>query len=122
MNIAHVDSTRQQVTTTNRISNETLRAENRLYVGTGGRSQENRSAAFLPAFCDTDTETVYPSRFGDGKLAPIHVLDGLPAELVLGRSAQGRALALRPSVISGFVRMGRFYTRDEAADFMSSLG
>jgi hypothetical protein len=118
MMVTHMHSTQQNCVTTKPVSGKTLLAENRLYAGTGGRSQENRSAAFRPAFWDTSTQTVYLSRFGDGSVAPIHVLDGLPAELVLERSAQGHALVVRAGVISGFERLGRFYTRDEATAYM----
>lgn len=64
---------------------------------------------------DAGTRAVYLSRFADGRIAPFHILDGLPADLVLGRSASGRVAAVKTSVISGFVRAGLFYTRDEAA-------
>jgi hypothetical protein len=64
---------------------------------------------------DLETRAVYPSCFADGRRAPFHILDGLPDELVLARSACGRVAAIKPSVISGFVRAGLFYTRDEAA-------
>ena len=124
MNTQQAESTRQpntEAAVANNFSTHTLEIENRRYAGTGGRSQENRLAAFRPAFFDTGTETIYASRFADGQAAPIHVLDGLPEALVLARSAQGRALAVRPSVISGFVRLGRFYTRDEAASFIRAM-
>lgn len=97
------------------MSERTLRQENVAFHGTGGRSQENRSAGFLPAFFDVQTETVYPSCFADGRPAPVHLLDGLPDEVVVSRHATGRVLAVKASVISGFVRAGQFYTRAAAA-------
>ncbi len=93
----------------------TLQLENRRYCGTGGVSSNGRAAGFSPAFMDLETRAVYPSCFADGRMAPFHILDGLPDELVLARSACGRVAAIKPSVISGFVRAGLFYTRDEAA-------
>jgi len=92
-----------------------LQLENGRYCGTGGVSSNSRGAGFHPAFMDVGTRDVYPSCFADGRVAPFHILDGLPEELVLGRSASGRVAAIKPSVISGFVRAGVFYTRDEAA-------
>lgn len=92
-----------------------LEIENACYQGTGGVSAENRSLGFQPAFMDRATRSVYPSRFADGSLAPFHVLDGLPDEVVLSRRVCGRVVIVKASVVSGFVRAGRFYTRDEAA-------
>jgi hypothetical protein len=98
-----------------------LRHQNQCFHGTGGRSEENRPAGFRPAFMDIDTHTVYESRFADGRPAPVHVLDGLPDELVVARSASGRIAAVKASVIAGFVRAARFYSREEAARSMGAL-
>ena len=91
-----------------------LVCENSVYLHTGGRSQENRSLGFLPAFVDTETGIVHPSRFSDGKPAPLHLLDGLPDSVVLRRGDDGRVIEVKPSIVSGFTRAGCFYTRDEA--------
>lgn len=93
----------------------TLRSENRHFCGTGGVSSASRGAGFHPAFLDTGTRAVYLSRFADGQIAPFHMLDGLPNEVVLARGPSGRVAAAKPSIVSGFVRAGQFYTRDEAA-------
>ena len=97
-----------------------LALETACYRETGGVSENNGTLGFQPAFIDRDTQTVHLSRFSDGRPAPCHVLDGLPAELVLARSAQGRVLRVKGSVISGFVRDERFYTREEAAAMLTS--
>ena len=97
------------------MSEELLKQENELHEGTGGRSQENRELGFRPAFLDFQTQVVYPSRFADGRPAPIHVLDGLPDEVIVDRAASGRVVAAKASLISGFVRNGFFYTRSAAA-------
>jgi hypothetical protein len=94
---------------------ELLRRENTFHIGTGGRSQENTSLGFRPAFLDFATQTIYPSRFADGRLAPFHLLDGLPDEVVVDRLACGRVTAAKATLISGFVRNGFFYTRTAAA-------
>ncbi len=91
-----------------------LREQNRRYRGSGGVSAGNRGAGFLPAFLDRGTGLVYPSRFPDGSPAPVHVLDGLPAELVVRRTESGRVAAVRDTVVAGFVRDGRFLLRHEA--------
>ena len=92
-----------------------LRQENRVFRGTGGISQENQSVGFRPAFLDSDTGIVYPSLFANGQPARVHLLDGLPEELVLARHASGRVSAVKQSVVSGFVLRERFYTREQAA-------
>lgn len=92
-----------------------LLAQNRRFKGTKGVSQENRSSGFRPAFSDTHTGTVYLSRFADGRPAPMHLLDGLPGCLVVERSASGRVTAVKKSVCAGFVKDGKFYTREQAA-------
>jgi hypothetical protein len=91
-----------------------LERQNKRFAGTGGRSEENRPCGFKPAFMDTATRLVYTSRFADGTPAPVHLLDGLPPELVIERNVQGRAIAVKATVIAGFVRDGHFYTRAEA--------
>lgn len=100
----------------NFMSGARLEIENFLHVGSGGRSQENASLGFRAAFFDFDTCTVYLSRFADGRIAPMHLTDGLPDEVVVDRSsATGRVLAAKASLISGFERNGFFYTRTAAA-------
>ena len=47
--------------------------------------------------------------------APVHLLDGLPEEVVVARHPCGRVEKVKASVVSGFVREARFYTREEAA-------
>ena len=99
----------------NGLSREWLEVEAAYYRGTNGSSENNRDLGFQPAFIDRRTGTVYLSRFADGRLAPCHLLDGLPAELVLARDEQGHVTCARDSVESGFVHDGRFYTRYEVA-------
>ena len=92
-----------------------LRQENLAFVGTGGVSQENRSGGFRPAFYDRASGRAVLARFADGRPAPMHLLDGLPREWVVARDAGGRVSAVKDTVIAGFLRDGRFYTREQAA-------
>ena len=84
-------------------------------------SQQARSGprsaqlGFTPAFFDYATCTIYASRFADGRAAPLHILDGLPAEVVVCRAPDGRVVRMKSTVISGFERNGFFYTRTAAA-------
>lgn len=99
----------------------TLRRQNSLYRGRGGVSEENRACGFAPAFLDTETGSVYLSRFRNGRPAPVHTLDGLPEELIIARRPSGTVSAVKLSVMAGFVRRSRFYTRDEAASATRSV-
>lgn len=96
------------------LTSYTLVHENRKFRNSGGVSEGNRSQGFRPAFHDMDTGETFLSCFANGMPAPFHLLDGLPASVVVERDATGRAVAAKASVISGFVRNGRFFTRDEA--------
>src|SRR4051794_28811975 len=85
-----------------------LRQENVAYEGGGGISAGNRSLGFRPAFRNLETGNVYPSRFADGRPAPVHIIEGLPDELVVARSASGKVTAVSDSVQSGFLLDGCF--------------
>jgi hypothetical protein len=104
-----------------RLTEQQLQRENQIYRGTGGRSQENRDYRFRPAFLDTETGEIYESYFKDGHPAPCHVLDGLPHNVVIAWTAAGRVAAVKSSVISGFVRGGCFYTREQAAQEITKI-
>ena len=51
----------------------------------GGVVSEHRSFGFRPAFRNTETGRVYAARFADGRLAPVHTIDGLSDEVVVAR-------------------------------------
>lgn len=93
-----------------------IRQENLAFAGTGGVSAENRCSRFEPAFRDEATGRVEVSRFSDGSPAPMHLMDGLPADWVDCRDEHGRPCTLKADVVAGFIRDGEFYTRDEAAN------
>jgi hypothetical protein len=89
--------------------------ENLTFRNTGGVSEKNRSRGFLPAFYDSESDVIQIARFQDGSPAPMHLLDGLPNEWVRERLPSGRVTIIKHSVIAGFLREGRFYTREQAA-------
>jgi hypothetical protein len=101
---------------------EMLKRENRFFQQTGGVSRNNRQQGFRSAFRDTATGRVYLSRFANDTPAPLHLLDGLPDELVTVRDAGGRTVAVKQTVIAGFLRAGRFYTRQQTADLLKAKG
>jgi hypothetical protein len=94
---------------------EMLEADNQLFAGTGGISQENRHCGFIPGFLDRETGAVYCSCWADGRPAPFHALDGLPDHLILERDCGGHITVVKSSVVAGFIRQGYFYTREQAA-------
>jgi hypothetical protein len=96
-----------------------LAQENQTFAGTGGVSRGNQHRGFRPAFLESSSGKIYLSRFADGRPAPVHVLDGLPPALVAERTPTGRVSATLRSVISGFVRGGDFYTREQTAKLMA---
>ena len=96
------------------LTEQLLLQENECFANTPGVSENNRSLGFQPAFRDNTTGDIYLSRFADGRCAPVHLLVGLPDEVVIHRTPAGEISAIRSSVISGFVRAGCFFTRVEA--------
>lgn len=94
----------------------TLKRENQAFYGTAGVSLGNRGNGFMPAFCCSITGRVELSRFRNGQLAPMHLIEGLPGFWVVERDAAFNAVAIRHSVVAGFVRDGCFYTRSQAAE------
>lgn len=95
-----------------------LSQQNAVFHGTGGVSANNRSLGFQPAFRNKETGLVYASRFADGRLAPIHLMDGLPEELVVARTGAGRVVSIKTSVQAGFTLNGNFYDRGQAARYL----
>jgi hypothetical protein len=100
---------------TPRLSQAALRQQNVQFKGTGGISEENRDQGFRPGFMNNRTGEVYVSCFGDGRPAPMHLLDGLPASVVVRRAVSGRVVAVHGWITAGFIRNGRFFTREQAA-------
>jgi hypothetical protein len=92
-----------------------LRKENLAYDGSGGVSAGNRTSGFIPAFRDSATGRVETSRLADGSLAPMHLLTGLPREWVVARGEGNEVLAVKATVVAGFLHAGLFYTREQAA-------
>ncbi len=99
---------------------ETLRHENRFFRDTGGVSHNNGTEGFCSAFMDRATGCIYLSRFANGSPAPMHLLNGLPEELVSARDAAGRVTAVKQTVVAGFLYAERFYTRQQAARILES--
>ena len=89
--------------------------ENLAYSGTLGVSTNNAARNFLPAFQNAVTGETHLSTNSDGTPAMIHLLDGLPNDWVLATDNDGHVVAIKDSVVAGFVRDGKFFTRAELA-------
>jgi hypothetical protein len=98
-----------------------LKWENRAYRGSAGVSEGCREACFRPAFRDQATGMVYLSRNLNGDVAAFHTLEGLPDEVIAARYTNGKVAKAKNTLISGFLRGGTFYTRQEAADQVYSM-
>ncbi|HRP95787.1 MAG TPA: hypothetical protein PL143_06005 [Rhodocyclaceae bacterium] len=100
---------------TSTLTRQVLRQQSRAWLGTGAVSEELPGTQFRPAFKDIATGKTYLARYADGTPAPMHLLDGLPDELVVRRDTAGHAAAIKGSIVAGFVRCGRFYSREAVA-------
>lgn len=110
----HVYGTHKQAADCS-LDQKELRQQNRAYAGTGGVSANNCGAGFVPGFLDTRSGVAVRSRFANGLPAPFHALEGLPEEWIAERNTEGLATRACQGVVAGFIRFGRFYSRDEAA-------
>ncbi|WP_290652135.1 hypothetical protein [Aquisalimonas sp.] len=99
---------------------EELAIERDWFEGTGGESSVCCDHGLVPGFSDEETGCVYRALYRDGSPAPMHVLDGLPDEVVLDRDADGHVMAVKSSLVSGFIFNGCFYTREEAAALIAA--
>jgi hypothetical protein len=91
-----------------------LRDENRLFEHTRGRSETNHQLGFVPGYRNSATGEQVASCFADGSPAPVHLLDGLPEAWVAERDGAGHVTRTCPGLVSGFIRDGRFYSREQA--------
>jgi len=98
------------------LSYSSLKNENHQYSGTGGVSQNNAQFGFIPAFRNEKTGQVVLSKTTDGKISPIHLLEGIPNTWFSNKNSTDNTLVLVNDITSGFVRQGIFYTRKDAAN------
>lgn len=95
------------------MNQQAVRRENLRYKGTMGGSQNNFALGFWPAFRDMSTGRIEYSRFKTGLPAPVHLIEGLPVDWAVTCAPDGTVMEVKPTIICGFIREGRFYTRDE---------
>ena len=97
-----------------------LAMQNAQFRGTAGVSGNNRGAGFVPAYMNTVTGETVPSRFADGRPAVVHVLEGLPDNWIGARDPHGCVTRAVDGVIAGFLRDGRFFSREAAAQALAA--
>jgi hypothetical protein len=85
-------------------------------TGTKTRSVKIPGAmlGFAPAYLNSQTGEMMLSTFANGSPAPIHLLEGLPADWVAAQTEAGKTGVLKDTVISGYIRDNRFFTREQA--------
>ncbi len=101
------------------LSGAILAAQNTAYANTGAVSQNNRQNGFVPGFQDLSTGKTEISRFANGEPAPIHMLDGLPEDWVASRDDDGHVASTKNGIIAGFIRSGKFFTREDVLQIMA---
>lgn len=89
--------------------------ESEPYNGTCGESVVACQHKFLPAFCNREDGRIELARLPNGKPAPMHLIAKLPKVWAARCDGKGNVLELIDSIVAGFVKNGRFYTREEAA-------
>ena len=83
------------------------------------RALEN---GFQPAFFDFLTQTIYISMFADGTPAPFHILEGLPAEVIVDRARSGRVVSTKATLLKGYERNGFFFSPVTVARAITEWG
>jgi hypothetical protein len=91
-------------------------------VNSIGEQRRALEHGFQPAFFDFLTQTMYPSVFADGTPAPFHILEGLPAEVIVDRARSGRVVAVKATLLSGYERNGFFFTSTTVARAINEWG
>ena len=97
------------------LTEDVLREESATYVGSCGDSTTARKNHFIPAFRDEADGRVELARLKNGCVAPMHLITALPKSWATRVDDAGNVLELIETIVAGFVRDGRFYTREEAA-------
>lgn len=96
------------------LTRDELKHQSDDFCGRGGTSAETQSLGLVPGFRDSHSGRVFVSRFADGRPAPMHLLDGLPQDLVVERGSDGSVLSVCENIVAGFLLGDRFMDRDEA--------
>lgn len=74
------------------------------------RGLQTLGFGMLPAFREPVSGETHLATNRDGTPAPAHLLEGLPEAWVEERDDHGQVVSLKPGIIAGFLRNGRFYS------------
>jgi len=94
----------------------TLASEVIKFRGKGGVATEVKGLGLKPAFRHEKTGEIFKSLNEEGKESNIHLLEGIPEKYVTERHADGDVIAVSPEIESGFIKDGKFYTRNDAVE------
>jgi hypothetical protein len=86
------------------VTSSSFKVESNRYRRTYVATQNNWCHGFQSAFIDRETNRVYLLRFADGRLAPFHLLDGLPSDLVMARNGQRHVPGASPDAVLQAIR------------------
>ena len=95
------------------ISTVALEKQQKTYQKISGMNISDLCVGFIPAFRDLSTDETHLSITSEGKISPIHLIDGLPLDWVTEWDLQGYPKLLKPSVIAGFFRGENFFTLEQ---------
>ena len=82
-------------------------------TGVFSGAEDTAFYGLLPAFQDLETGETHLSLDADGSLATTHLPHGLPASWVTQRDEQGQVVAVKASIIAGYLRGGRFFSQEQ---------
>jgi hypothetical protein len=99
---------------------QSLQEQNESFNGTMAVSGENRDLGFSPAFRDEETGQIELAKLADGRLAPMHRIACLPTNWATSFDEDGDVASVKRSITAGFVRGGKFFTREEACAVCAS--
>ena len=99
---------------------ENLKEESTSFFQSGAVS-EKCSSFCKPCFLNKATGEIFLSQYPNGIACPFHNLNGLPEEVVLRRGNDGSVIEVLPTIISGFVKDNKFYSRDEIKVLLGKL-
>lgn len=75
----------------------------------------------MPAFLNTENDTVRISRYQNGKPAPIHISTFLPQSWLIDKRVGSRVPRIKDAVIPGFIIYGKFYSRSQALELNKEI-
>jgi hypothetical protein len=94
---------------------ESVQQESVEFAGTCGESATATQSRFHPAFRNEADGRVEVARMPNGQPAAMHLISALPESWAAKLDDDGHVVELIEGIVAGFVRDGRFYTREEAA-------